>query len=293
VESKFLTLIALALLAAGCTDPAATVATTSAAATGGPAESSSSAAETGGITGTVVDDEAMPISGANVAATGGPSADLPALKTDASGRFAFTGLLPGSYKVFVESLGYESVAKAITVAAGASADATFALKAVAISMARSEVFIGNGYIDLAASTPAAYSYNATDKAYQDMYFYIDPDASTAVAATTWQATAPGTAKRMGMSLWLATKSCNDVCDQIGYQAGVSPLLVRADDLADAINGKNGYQINPFTTPRSCSPEVCTTTPEHWVQIAYEQKFTTYVAVFYVDPAPEGYSPLPA
>jgi hypothetical protein len=291
VASK-ISIVAVFLLLSGCAaaTPEESVASTSNAGTGGPAAPAGEATsdEPGSISGLVATDEQMPIPGADVAIQAGA-----ATKTDGEGKFALTGLEPGDYDVFVEALGYESAAKKISVAAGETTDVTFLLAAITLNVGRQFSYIGNGMIDFAYSNPGVYgNRNDTGTRYQDMYFPMDPDATAAIVGSVWESSAPLTAKWMLGNLWVSTKNCEDVCDKVNETTQGSPIVLAVDDLAERVEGKSGYQINPYMTPRSCPATQCTTEPDKWVQFAYQQKFTTYVTVFYSMPRPLDYSPLP-
>ena len=85
-------------------------------------------AATGSISGIIVDDEARPV--ANVKAALIEVAVE--TKSDASGRFTFNELPPQSYRLVVERLGYESVARKVEVSAGQVANLSITMKALVV-----------------------------------------------------------------------------------------------------------------------------------------------------------------
>ena len=118
-------LVGLVVVIAGCAgaEPAA----------GGPSSVSPAAsAEAGGdvgsIKGLVVDEEQAPVAKAAVTLSEVGATTT----TDDGGRFTFNDLAPLTYSLFVERLGFESVARKIDVKAGAVTDATVVLKAIAV-----------------------------------------------------------------------------------------------------------------------------------------------------------------
>jgi hypothetical protein len=72
----------------------------------------------------VVDDESLPIAGANV----GIVETNAQTSTDPAGRFTFNELEPGTYRVIVERLGFEGTARKTDVVAGEVTDVSISLK---------------------------------------------------------------------------------------------------------------------------------------------------------------------
>ncbi|MBI2078789.1 MAG: carboxypeptidase regulatory-like domain-containing protein [Euryarchaeota archaeon] len=103
-------LLLAALVASGCAGERATVSESTAASQATVSD------ETGGIEGLVVDGEGKPIPGAAV----GVQKDLFSAEANSSadGRFVFSSLVPGAYKVFAQKLGFDSYAGKANVTAG-------------------------------------------------------------------------------------------------------------------------------------------------------------------------------
>lgn len=110
--------------------------------TSAPAAPATVTADTGGVEGLVVDDEAAPVSGAEVAQT---QANL-VTSTDAAGKFSFSDLAPGTYSLVAQRLGYESMARKVEVKAGEITEVTATLVPLAIVEPYTETLIFNGYI---------------------------------------------------------------------------------------------------------------------------------------------------
>lgn len=80
-------------------------------------------ADTGSISGRVVDDESVPLVNAVVTV----QQTKASMQSDTRGNFTFNGLAPGTYVVFAEKLGYQAVGKSVVVKAGEVAQVNFIL----------------------------------------------------------------------------------------------------------------------------------------------------------------------
>lgn len=103
---------------------------------------------TGGIEGVVTSDEDLPIEGASV---GVPELGAEAV-TDAQGTFALSDLAPGSYQVFVQKIGYESLGKTVDVAAGDVTRVDVQLAPQPVAEPRQSTVIWNGYMKCSIAT---------------------------------------------------------------------------------------------------------------------------------------------
>ena len=75
------------------------------------------AQDRGTIAGTITDDQGAVLPGVTVTLSG---PDKRSTVTDAQGRFAFVGVLPGEYQLDAELSGFNSVRHRFTLAAGGS-----------------------------------------------------------------------------------------------------------------------------------------------------------------------------
>jgi hypothetical protein len=130
---RFLTLLSIvgALLVSGCAGaPRAT-----------EAGSLVQLEEGGGqIVGTVVSSETLPIVGALVAAEGAPPTT-----TDEAGHFRIPGLVPGTYELQAQALGYASAARRVDVLEGETTDVLFTLELIPVEVPRTELLIFKGF----------------------------------------------------------------------------------------------------------------------------------------------------
>jgi hypothetical protein len=85
---------------------------------------------TGSIAGRITDQKGVPVSGAYLYLTSAGSLGMGNYMTPKSGRFAFAGLVPGSYKLVAEKAGFKTVTMdGIVVTAGSTFAANFRLPA--------------------------------------------------------------------------------------------------------------------------------------------------------------------
>jgi hypothetical protein len=115
--------VLLAIALAGCTDS-----TDATPKDSGPTQAPqpSTDSETGSVTGRVYNEELMPIANAQLALV---EAKLETL-TDATGNFTFNKVPPGKHRLIAQALGYNSVARQVTVAAGEVTTSNFDLSAI-------------------------------------------------------------------------------------------------------------------------------------------------------------------
>lgn len=281
--------VAVLLMLAGCAGNSADPKTSSSSAP--PAVVTD---EFGSIAGRVFDDEVLPIAGAEVAI----AKPAQSTKTDAAGEYTFNQLAPGAYTLVVQALGFESMSRSVNVAAGAVTFANLTLKSVPVSVARTHNLQSEGYLSLWASVPTlTVRPNATGEDFRDIYYKVAPDVDSAVTGMKWQAN-PGTnSKWMWLEMWVAEKSCatGTLCKVLNRTVGTSPQIVRGDGFQEEATGKKSLQVNPAFGTISCyssGASVCTAQPDTIVNVAFQQRFSLYTTVFFVEPAPIGFDPLP-
>lgn len=313
-----LSLLLVAALA-GCAGASGT-------AKGGPQDPSSSVAasgeplpDAGVIQGVVVDDSSLPIEGADVALI---ELDLKAT-TDDGGAFSFTNLPPATYKVAALKLGYESVAKAVSVASGEVSSVTFVLRAIAVDVPHQEVYGPfQGYFECrAAVTYAAGGWTGTCGTVCPAVTCVGPPGSTVypndksilrfnmtsdnyqtfVGEMRWTPSAYGTST----SLRVAFSHDNRTSTHWWCSAeGPAPLQFRYEKesenskCANTGGNKNPaepstqlglrmYANTPFGTVSSSDP--ASSRP---VYLTLQQRIEILASVFYGEPAPADYQGFP-
>lgn len=102
-------------------------------------------AETGGILGTVISEDDLPIAGAQVLVKEVPGAAIQ--ETNDLGQFGFSELAPGEYTINIQRLGYKPFAgEKVTVTAGQVTSQDFVLAAIAIAEPFSDPMQQDGVI---------------------------------------------------------------------------------------------------------------------------------------------------
>lgn len=229
-------------MAAGCaeTNTAKANATTSVA----PAETT---AETGGIEGIIVDDEQVPVDGANVTLSK-ESGEAAGQATSAGGEYSLSKIEPGSYRVNITAFGFKTASTKVVVFAGEISKVATILQRIIIAKAFPETVHKKGFINCSISTPANgggfYSYNfCRNQPNEQSQFSvpIDPkrNATEVILEAVWLPGASGLGQRLQM--WL----CSDKDDATNYMnciqfvgpnpyavrsEGASPLVMRRQDL---------------------------------------------------------------
>ena len=97
--------------------------------------------DAGAVHGIVTDTEQVPLAGAIVAIK-----DLTQTATLEDGRYEIGNIPPGSYMVYAQALGYNSVGRNITVVAGEATEAAFQLDPLPIQGPRHETILKEGHI---------------------------------------------------------------------------------------------------------------------------------------------------
>jgi len=272
-------LVIATMVLAGCTSgESATKAAPAASTTAAPPEVT---AETGSISGLVIDEEIQGIAGADV----GILDRTPELKavTDAAGKFTFNELPPGDYKIVAQKLGYESRALSVKVEVGQVAEAKLTLVALAIKEQRIFHFPFAGFFSCGMSSPVLTVACRGTAGLEDKSSFktnvTASDIQTVIDTMTWDASAPGTAKILRNVF-----SVDGVSGSGAEKNSVSPNILRVDEPKAKAKAKLNHLIWIGWTS--------TSDPTQIVVVVYQQKFDVTTSVFYGDEAPEDFSALP-
>src|SRR5271165_1259938 len=98
----------------------------------------------GQITGIVKDPDQAVVVGAQVVLTNQQTKGKVSAQTDSQGAFLFSSLEPGAYLVEVNSKGFQTLSKEVTVSAGQAVNADFALT---IAAAAQNVTVSAGTVE--------------------------------------------------------------------------------------------------------------------------------------------------
>ncbi|MBI2078479.1 MAG: carboxypeptidase regulatory-like domain-containing protein [Euryarchaeota archaeon] len=267
---------------------------------GVPATEAAVDERSGGIEGTVTDDALTPIRDAEVALD-----DLDrTTKTDDAGRFAFSGVPPGRFRVVAGKIGYEAGARAVDVEVGQIAKVSFALTPLAVEEPSHKTIRQEGFIGCGVNARHPLDPGGTENfvaACGPLYYNVSPDLDRfrldwsvgptkelagLWAETTWRSTQPA---GHGLFVWWAF--FGSPIATLAKPTGTSPLVARVE--ADSVTGSG------------CPAKFCTITSFHYsyantigpsspvdVGVTLQQRLTDYVTVFRGGDLPERFSALP-
>lgn len=274
----------LSVMLAGCAGGASDVAET-------PTPTTDPTDDTGGIEGRVLNTEQLPVPDAEVAVL---EAEQSAV-TDEDGTFAFNDLDPGSYRLVVQKLGYDSAARAITVAAGQVIEIEFALEAITVTPDPfTDVLIFDGFIQCGVNPYLPMNLCGQALGDDKDRFWFEPNLNVPLGEVmvelVWTPTSVATAQHLELDLCdQEPEDSNQVlCESDDhywqYQSGTSPVVIREDELP--VDEATMYEVNagaglPATDdPLSLTP-------------VFQQEFQIYVSLCYVDACGDDYTAVPA
>lgn len=275
----------------------ATLALAGCAGSGGGAKQTTSAApapppapteETGTVSGVVTNEEAQPVANVRVALleTGNET------KSDASGAFVFNGIVPGTYRLLTEALGYRETGRSVTVVAGEVSEVLVSLIAITIEL---EPFIEmtpyTGMIQCSVNPNYAiypcHGITGQDKAAFDFFHNQNITLAEMVAEFTWTPSNAVMGQELEVDLCKYTaERMEELCtgalgadgeDNYKYETGGPPLVLRADKLDVK---KNNHWIVGAGGPLASPYPV------------YQQAFTVYVSLCYIEVCADDYSAFP-
>jgi hypothetical protein len=244
------------------------------------------------IQGFVTDEAFAPIVNARVVVE---ELDL-SLTTDDTGQFSFTGVPAGTYGIRAERIGYNPAKKSVTVGESGTANVEFTLKAIRKEVAyhktqhfagfwecnTHEVNCGKPLDDTGLSEQLGRQAN---DAYQ-WTLPLDRKLAGLVVEVVWTPGASPASDRFEVTIR------NDVSQDetpLKEGKGASPLLVRVEqsEIETASLAEGGSVTIRVDLAPTQGQE-----PSDGVGFgfAFEQPFDVYVTPFYLDPAPDGFSP---
>ncbi|MBI2077416.1 MAG: carboxypeptidase regulatory-like domain-containing protein [Euryarchaeota archaeon] len=252
------------------------------------------AAGTGTVAGVITDDESKPVTGATVAFLDEPST----AESDFEGRFAITGVAPGSHSLVTQALGYEGFSKKIDVVSGETTTVNILLTPIAVETSRQEGYQLDAYMQFGASTPVVTARPGillNDKLIFEKE--VAGGVMSLVTAMTWDSSAPATAKKMRLDVIVGTSLKNQTNAK-------SPMMNVAEECEEPktdcdvlFKKKSNVQHSiwiPFTCPYTQpTSDACTADPPSgFVVVVVEQRYKLYVTSFWGEVAPVDYTGLP-
>lgn len=252
------------------------------------------------IAGHVLDDVSLPLAGANVGIveTGNQTT------ADESGVFVFTGLAPGTYTLSAVALGYESDAQRVTLEEDERREITFNLDPLPTAEPYADV-IGPeaGHFHCMVGTPVRItSCNVQDVMGEDKqsvtFELSSPEQwQTIVGEMRWtQGTA---ATSTGLANYISYEG-RDTSHWWCEADGESPIVFQYEREGDSICTSQGdTDPEPHDTDEVETLIIAAdsgfgglSAENPPLRLVLDQRYELMVSVFYVEPAPEGYSALP-
>lgn len=245
----------------------------------------------GNIFGLVADEELSPIEGALVALEGNVS-----VTTDAGGQFRLLNIAPGEHRIIVQALGHQSVARQVTVEAGATMEVAFTLERIPIAEPYYDFFAKVGFACLQTYT-AGVRLTFGNLACPNppasvlVQFQATRGVETIVSEMVWQQTSALSARILGIDLWQGgVRTGVWTCDYCyGSAQGPSPVILRVDGAFEGINGEEAEDTSTIDNIVILRGDP---TFAGQVGLIYSQKVDVYTSVFYGASAPDGYTGLP-
>jgi hypothetical protein len=256
--------------------------------------------DSGSIHGFVLDDQVLPLRGADVAIV---ALELSTM-TDEDGEFTLNDVPPGTHSLFASKLGYESRGEKVDVVAGEVRELQVVLVPMAIAEPHHESipFAGEFQCSLAAFDVTWMDCGAETKSY--FYFEKPEGVDHLVAELHWTSASAGTGQNLDFNLVKGTK----IADTNEYQwyanvFGPSPLRIGIDvgeqfenpDSPSPVGAKDQDQVvddedthlgfNIYASPTYAQDVAL-------VGLTLQQKFNGYVTLFYDEDVPEGFSAFP-
>lgn len=283
--------------------------------TAGPAEAPPTARpaeisdETGGVEGTVLDPELVPVAGAQVAI-----AELNVETVSAQdGRFSFSQVAPGTYTLFALKLGYESAAKKIPVVAGEVTPVQVTIAPLPITEPYSVLMSAKGVLGCAVDIDgiigvAACGLPVVNSTVGDRFLILwdlrepTPPWNGSVFETHWKSN-----QILGQGLnpiWEVEPCYNDNDVTFAEGGGRSPVIFRVDEDKTKLVLKNLRENRGCNAGKNnCNEEKClvvsrmfteaeTTGTFPDVGFTIQQTYENFFTAFFFEPAPEDYTAKP-
>lgn len=294
-------MVFLGVALAGCTDSAGEPLAPSTSSTSAVTQGSGSAS----VSGMVVDEESLPVQGADVSIVSLPEA--PTATTGADGTFSFAAIAPGIQKLVASKAGYKTHQVEVQVGAQEAVDGV-QLRLVRVPdpvKPFMTVIPGEGFIACAlkagASTFTTIQFCEADPQHKPFYDFdvsVEDGLTSLVLELEWVPTLPGTATHLRQELWKNPNCDNGGCNpDIQYEveqgrswnAGESPLKMQFGSLGNPF--REGLETTGATTLSHYSHVSRANDP--LVVVVVQQPVSHYISLFHhSEPAPD-YSALEA
>jgi hypothetical protein len=269
---------------------------------GGPCDAAPSGEGT--IRGQVLTEEGLPVPEADV----GLRERNQNTTTDASGRFAFTGIPDGTYTLDVAKLGFESSGVQISLTKGEAAETTVRLAAIATATPHTEVLPFSGRFECSYALADTFWHGCGYPAHSSVFpsdtnlaeYDKGLGATQIVHELSWEATSLATGSNLDFSV--VQGGGREGCQWYANAFGPSPIRIQVTVGEQFENADSPYPTG------TCGDNVVNeldknlgvlilSSPTYAGGVAtagltLQQSFEGFVSVFYHQEAPADYSALP-
>jgi hypothetical protein len=254
----------------------------------------------GAIEGAVLDDQALPLEGAQVGLRDSEASG----RTGGDGRFLLSNIEPGSYDLLVSKVGYTSIAKRVAVEAGKTTAVPIELKPVAVAAPRYETNSTAGRFECSVALvdvlwlecPGSNTVWPTSSSRS--LFSKPLGVRHIVAELRWQATSAATGNNLDFNI--VNRNGSD-CQWYANEFGPSPLKIQVtigqqfvNPHSPAATGCDDKIIDDADTQLAfdlySSPVYATDVAT--VGATLQQPFEIYYTFFFDMDVPEGFTALP-
>lgn len=237
----------------------------------------------GQVRGVVTDDSLAPLGGAQIGIL--DSDPQVVVSTNNAGQYALVGLLPGTYTMQFQKLGYMTVTSQVDVKAGEVTEANALLTPISINTdeARHFTIIGEGYFSCGAATDVIDWGNlhacVWDGHKPNVTFEAPKNLVGVMQEVVWTQSSGLTSQLLSVSL-IYGQACTPFCEvahEFNDEEGRSPVRMYTDFTEDGIQDI----INDI--PEDPMPLKSVTFPadgEESAVVVFQQRMTHYITLFW-------------
>lgn len=239
----------------------------------------------------VTDDTLLPLQNVSVALL---EVEDSLRMTNADGHASYDGLEPGSYTVAVQRLGYESVAKKVTLEPDAEQTVSVELRSVVVAATFFESFPYVGHLGCGAGVVVTtVTWNCVVSSNHQVTWdtEVRGDVMTILGELVWERSSSFSAQAFNLVAGM-DETCNPCSFEHGYggQTGPSPVILRVDGDDGGLDGmedpKATYEVRHRIWVPGDSGEAT------MVVIVLEQPVELWVTTFYGEPMAAGFTAIP-
>lgn len=269
----------------------------------GASEASSATATdvTGGIEGSVVNDEQVPVAGATVGIRRSAGSFGNETTTSGSGRFAFSGLEPGSYEIAAVAAFHQPAGTAVTVEVGRVVEVTITLVPLApTEELYYETIPARGYITCSVGyflLTGTYTMNPCQEILgNDANFLLPLRADLAFNETilelVWQPTTAATGTELRMILCSEKDATTNFWGQCLAAVGVNPYYQSVAGPPPLVLRRNDLPLEEVASFEVAVGDAGADAASPRVPVTFQQPFDLYMTLCYFQPCDEDFQARP-